>query len=196
VKPEVGRHPTSLDTPGRWRRRPLALTVPLVVILTLVTWLLAFGLGRNPDGYRNPLVGHAAPPFRFASMDGGPALNLSSFRGDVVVLNFWASWCNDCVAEHQALRAAWQRYRDQGVVVLGVVYQDAAANARRFVRDLGGTWPEAVDAGSRTAIAYGVRGVPETFFVSRDGRVVAHHNGAVSYALLTREITRLLGRDA
>ena len=195
MKPEVGRHPTSLSPPGRWRRRPLVLTVPLVVVLVLVTWLLAFGLGRNPDRYRNPLVGHSAPTFTLPSIDGG-TVSLSRFRGQVVVVNFWASWCNDCLLEHGVLGQAWQRYRDQGVVVLGVVYQDAASNARRYVRELGGSWPQAMDAGSKTAIAYGVRGVPETFFISRNGTVAAHHSGAVSYGLLTEEIGKLLGRNA
>jgi cytochrome c biogenesis protein CcmG/thiol:disulfide interchange protein DsbE len=81
------------------------------------------------------------------------------------------------------------------VVVLGVVYQDAGSNARRYMRELGGSWPQAVDGGSRTAIAYGVRGVPETFFIGRDGTVAAHHDGAVSYQLLTAEISKLLGRN-
>jgi cytochrome c biogenesis protein CcmG, thiol:disulfide interchange protein DsbE len=195
VKPEVGRHPTSLDAPGRWRRRPLALTVPLVVVLTLVTWLLAFGLVRNPDRYRNPLVGHAAPAFALSTLDGRHTVRLSQFRGQVVVMNFWASWCTDCTLEHGALQEAWQRYRDQGVVVLGVAYQDAASNAQRYVRELGGGWPVVMDAGSRTGIAYGVRGVPETFFISRDGRVAAHRDGPVTYQLLSEEISRLLGRS-
>jgi cytochrome c biogenesis protein CcmG/thiol:disulfide interchange protein DsbE len=196
MKPEVGRHPTSLSPPPTTtRRRPLLLTVPLVVVLVLVTWLLAFGLGRNPDAYRNPLVGRAAPAFSLLSLDGSGTVSLSRFRGQVVVVNFWASWCNDCLFEHGALQQAWQRYRDQGVVVLGVAYQDAASSARRYLRDLGGSWPEALDAGSKTAIAYGVRGVPETFFITRDGTVAAHHDGAVSYGFLSDEISRLLGRN-
>jgi cytochrome c biogenesis protein CcmG/thiol:disulfide interchange protein DsbE len=162
------------------------------VVLVLVVWLLAFGLGRNPDAYRNPLVGHRAPVFALASLSGGDTIRLSQYRGQVVVLNFWASWCNDCVAEHAALSQAWSRYRDQGMVVLGVVYQDAPTSARRFARELGDQWPQAVDTESRTAIAYGVRGVPETFFVSPDGRVVAQHSGAVTYGLLTSRIGRML----
>ena len=193
MKPEVGMHPTSLEEgPGRWRRRPLLLTVPLVIVLVLVTWLLAFGLGRNPDASHNPLVGRPAPPFSLRSIDGTRTVNLSAFRGQVVVLNFWASWCNDCVTEHAALAAAWRRYRDQGAVVLGVVYQDSGSNAGRFMRELGGDWPQVVDTGSHTAIAYGVRGVPETFVVSPAGRVAAWHSGAVSYAFLSRNISRLL----
>jgi cytochrome c biogenesis protein CcmG/thiol:disulfide interchange protein DsbE len=187
----MDRHPSRLAPTGR--RRLWLVSVPLAVVLLLVTWLLAFGLGRDPNSYRNPLVGHRAPSFHLESADGTGSVDLRQLRGQVVVVNFWASWCNDCVAEHAALNAAWRRYRDQGVVVLGVVYQDTGANAERFMRDLGGDWPQVEDPGSRTALAYGVRGVPETFFISRSGRVAAQHSGAVTYELLARRISRLLG---
>ena len=112
------------------------------------------------------------------------------------MVNFWASWCVSCRQEHPALEAAWQRYRDQGVVVLGIDYQDSSSGARAFVHELGGSWPVLDDPGSRTALAYGVRGVPETFFVSRTGRIAAWHAGPVSSSLLTNEIDRLLARTA
>src|SRR5439155_16284243 len=117
-------------------------------------------------------------------------------RGQVVVLNFWASWCAECVTEHPALAAAWQRYRDQGVTVVGVLYQDSASSAAEFLRRYPGDWPQVADPGDRTSIAYGVRGVPETFFIARNGRIAAQHSGAVSYELLSSEITHLLGRNA
>jgi cytochrome c biogenesis protein CcmG/thiol:disulfide interchange protein DsbE len=187
----MGRHPSRLGPDGAGRRRWL-LSVPLAIILVLVTWLLAFGLGRDPDAYRNPLVGRRAPAIALRSIDGSRTIRLSDFRGEVVVVNFWASWCADCVVEHDALSLAWDRYRDQGAVVLGVVYQDTAHNAAKFASELGGTWPQAVDDDSKTALAYGVRGVPETFVVSPTGRVVAWHAGAVSYGFLSRTISRQL----
>jgi cytochrome c biogenesis protein CcmG/thiol:disulfide interchange protein DsbE len=189
----MSRHPTSLDTAGGWRKRRWLIVAPLAVALVLVTWLLAFGLTRNPDTFANPLVGRSAPPFSLRSLDGDGSIGLSQFRGEVVVVNFWASWCAPCRQEHPALRDAWRRYRDQGVVVLGIVYQDGESGARAFRRELGGSWPSVVDPDSKVALAYGVRGVPETFFISRTGRVAAQHSGPADYALLTREISRLLG---
>ena len=188
----IKRHPTSLESRGGWRRRRWAVGVPLVIALVLVTWLLAFGLTRNPDAYRNPLVGHRAPSFALRPLVGGGTIRLDDFRGQVAVVNFWASWCAPCRQEHPALQAAWRRYRDQGVVVLGIDYQDSPAGARAFRSELGGSWPVASDPGSRTALAYGVRGVPETFVVSPAGRVAAWHAGPVSYGMLTTQIDRLL----
>ena len=195
MKPAVGRHPTSLASPGRWRRRAWLVAAPLAVVLVLVTWVLAFGLTRNPDAVHSAMIGRQAPDFSLRALDGSRAVSLSKLRGQVVVVNFWASWCADCVTEHPALAEAWQRYRDQGVTVVGVVYQDTASNAARFLRSAGGDWPEVNDPGDRTAIAFGVRGVPETFFIGRDGRIAAQHSGAVSYELLSSEIARLLGRN-
>jgi len=190
----IKRHPTSLELPAGRRRRRWLLVVPIAVVLVLLTWLLAFGLTRNPDAYRNPLIGHRAPSFALPTLGGGGPVRLGDFHGQIAVVNFWASWCVPCRQEHPALEAAWQRYRDQGVVVLGIDYQDSASGARAFVRELGGSWPVLEDPGSRTALAYGVRGVPETFFVSRAGRIAAWHAGPVSYPLLTNEIDRLLAR--
>jgi cytochrome c biogenesis protein CcmG/thiol:disulfide interchange protein DsbE len=187
------RHPTNLGV-AAGRRNPWLVAGPLAVGLVMLTWLLAFGLTRNPDAYRNPLVGHRAPSLELRSLTSDRAIRLSRFRGQVLVVNFWASWCNDCAVEHPALAEAWRRYRDQGVVELGVVYRDSASNAERFLRDVGGGWPQAVDPGSRTALAYGVRGGAETFIVSPSGRIAAWHAGPVSYPYLSSEIDRLLRR--
>ena len=192
----IRRHPTSLRTGAGRRRRRWLLGIPLGVALVLVTWVLAFGLTRNPDSYRNPLIGHRAPAFALRTLGGGGPVRLGDFHGQVAVVNFWASWCVPCREEHPALDATWHRYRDQGVVVLGVDYQDSPSAARAFMRELGGAWPVLEDPGSRTALAYGVRGVPETFFVSPSGRIAAWHAGPVTYSLLANRIDRLLGRSA
>jgi cytochrome c biogenesis protein CcmG/thiol:disulfide interchange protein DsbE len=188
------RHPTSLDTPVRRRRRRWLVAGPLAGALVVVTWLLAFGLTRNPDSYRNPLVGQREPAVALTSLEAGEPIRLSRFHGQVVVVNFWGPWCNACIAEHPALAQAWHRYRDQGVVVLGVVYQAGASEARAFRRELGDTWPSALDPGSSAALAFGVRGAAETFIISRTGRIAAWHAGPVSFGFLSSSIDRLLGR--
>jgi cytochrome c biogenesis protein CcmG/thiol:disulfide interchange protein DsbE len=166
----------------------------VVAAIGLVTSLLAFGLSRDPTVIRSPLIGRRAPAFTLRTLDGSSTIRLSDFRGQVVVVNFWASWCAACRDEHPNLLAAWERYRDHGVVLLGIDYQDSRGAALAYMDELGGDWPVLDDPDGRTAIAYGVYGVPETFFIGRDG-VIAHKRiGASSYELLTDQIRRLLSR--
>jgi len=158
----------------------------------LLAGLFAFGLGRDPSIIRSPIVGKAAPSFDLPRLDGAGDLSLASLRGQVVVVNFWASWCPPCRQEHDSLEAMWSRYRDQGVVLVGVSYQDRSSSALAFRRELGGDWPLVQDPGSRTALAYGVTGPPETFVIGRDGRVALKEYGPVDYGELTDTVSRLL----
>jgi cytochrome c biogenesis protein CcmG/thiol:disulfide interchange protein DsbE len=168
------------------------LVAGVVVIVAVVGLVLASGLRGDPALIRSPLIGRPAPGFDLPRVDGDGTISLSSLRGRVVVLNFWASWCGPCRVEHPDLEAAWQRYREHGVVIIGVGYQDRAADALAFRRDLGGDWPLVEDPESRIALAYGVTGVPETFFVAPDGRVSGKSYGPVTYETLTEEISKVL----
>jgi len=161
----------------------------------LVAALLAFGLTRDPGVVGSPLIGRPAPEFVLRTLDGSRIIALSDLRGQVVVVNFWASWCAACREEHPNLLAAWNRYRDHGVVLVGIDYQDTTVAAMSFMREMGGDWPVVSDPASQTALAYGVYGVPETFFISPAGLVVDKKVGASSYQLLTDEIERLLHDD-
>jgi cytochrome c biogenesis protein CcmG/thiol:disulfide interchange protein DsbE len=186
-------HPTIL-TPARKRRGQRKWGAVGVVIggVGLLTALLAFGLGRDPTVIRSPLVGRRAPAFTLRTLDGSRTVRLSNLRGQVVIVNFWASWCAACREEHPALQAAWERYRDQGVVLLGVDFEDRKGLAIDFMREMGGDWPVVEDPGGRTALDYGVYGVPETFFIGRDGVVRFKRVGPSSYELLTDQIQHLL----
>jgi cytochrome c biogenesis protein CcmG/thiol:disulfide interchange protein DsbE len=123
-------------------------------------------------------------------------LALSDLEGKVVVLNFWASWCVACIDEHQVFVAAERFYADQDLQMLGVVYQDSPENARRWMTRMGGGWPSVIDDNSRIAIDYGVYGVPETYFIARDGRIAHKQIGPVSWPLLTALVDRLLAESA
>jgi cytochrome c biogenesis protein CcmG/thiol:disulfide interchange protein DsbE len=190
------RHPAGLfprrRSSGRWSRWIFVAVV--VAGVGLLTSLFAFGLSRDPTVIRSPLIGRRAPDFTLRTLDSGGTIRLSDFRGQVVVVNFWASWCAACREEHPNLVAAWERYRDRGVVLLGIDYQDSRAAALAYMAELGGDWPVLDDPGGRTAIAYGVYGVPETFFIGRDGVIAYKRVGASSYQLLTDQIHRLLSR--
>ena len=187
-------HPSGFD-PGqatRRRRSRWLLVGSVAGGIALLTALLGFGLTRDPTAIKSPLVGRAAPEFSLRTVDGTQAIRLSDLRGQVVVVNFWASWCAGCRIEHPALLAAWQRYRDLGVVFVGIPFQDRPSDSRAYLNELGGDWPELTDPASGTAIAYGVYGVPETFVIGPAGRVAYKQLGAISYDILTEQIDRLL----
>jgi cytochrome c biogenesis protein CcmG/thiol:disulfide interchange protein DsbE len=160
--------------------------------VVVVAAISAFGLSRDPSAVRPVLLGRTAPDFTARTLDGSSSVRLSGLRGQVVVLNFWASWCPECVVEHPALATAWERYRDHGVVVIGMSFNDAAATAESFASRLGMDYPVLVDPGDRTALAYGVTGPPETFLIDASGVIAGKWVGPVQYGVLSNEIRRLL----
>jgi cytochrome c biogenesis protein CcmG, thiol:disulfide interchange protein DsbE len=168
--------------------------VPLAAVPVL--GLLAYGFTLNPRDVPSPLVGRPAAPFALTSFDG-TKVNLADLRGKVVVLNFWASWCYPaCYEEAPALERGWKAYRDRGVVVLGVDIQDKDEAARKFINDFRLTFANAPDPGGKVSVDYGVYGVPETFFIDRDGRIRAKHVGALSDQMFADAIEPLLGSAA
>ena len=170
--------------------RGMRWLVPLSV-LPLVA-LLAYGFRTDPRDIPSPLVGRTASPFALTAFDGSP-VTLSGLRGKVVVLNFWASWCNPaCYDEAPVLERAWRAYRERGVVVVGVDMQDTAEAAQAFIQRFGLTFANGPDPQGKIAVEYGVYGVPETFFVSRDGTIHAKHVGALTDAVVRAKLEPLL----
>jgi cytochrome c biogenesis protein CcmG, thiol:disulfide interchange protein DsbE len=143
-------------------------------LLALLVWTLT----HQP---RAPKVGAAAPAFTLRRLVGSGSVSLASYRGKPLVLNFWASWCGPCKSEAAVLERDWLRYRGSGVVFLGVDDKDFASDARRFVAAHGLTFPMLQDgSGNVTAGLYGISQVPETYVVSRQGRIVAHLPGPLT----------------
>jgi cytochrome c biogenesis protein CcmG, thiol:disulfide interchange protein DsbE len=171
------------------RRTPLLAGVAAAV--AIIVALLAAGLGRDPSVIASPLVGRMAPNFTLSRLDG-PPVTLSKLRGQVVVINFWASWCAECKVEQAALDQTWQQFQDSGVVLIGVNFEDETAAAAGYVRAADVTYPVVEDTDSSTALAYGLRGVPETFIVNRSGRVVNRIIGPVEATALTSAINSTL----
>lgn len=166
------------------------LLIPLAAVPLLL--LLAYGFRTDPKSIPSPLVAKAAPAFTLAVLDGD-TLTLESLKGKPALVNFWASWCYPaCYEEAPLLEATWRKYKDQGVMVVGVVIQDKEPNAREFMRRFGFSFPNGLDPGSKISIDYGVYGVPETFFVNRQGRIAYKHVGALPPELLEAQIQRLL----
>jgi cytochrome c biogenesis protein CcmG/thiol:disulfide interchange protein DsbE len=180
-----------------WKR----VTIALIAAAPLVA-LFAFGFTRDPRSIPSPLPGHKAPVFELAvlrpgdgssSLAQGDTLRMRDLNGKVVVLNFWASWCGPCRAEHAALSEAAEFYADKPVQFIGVVYMDETAAALRWIDEMGGmTYPGVTDAQSHTAIDYGVYGVPETFIIDPAGRVAHKELGPVTMPILRRVIDSVL----
>ena len=162
-------------------------------LLGLLVWKLATEEG---SGLRAAVQSGEAPPapgFALPGLDGEGELSLEGFRGRAVVVNFWASWCVPCREEAPLLEAAWQRHRSRGVVVLGVDARDLAADGRAFVREFALTYPNVYDGPGRIADAYGLTGVPETYFVDREGRVVDLVAGPLTEDAIEAGIEKALG---
>lgn len=162
------------------RRVKLILQAAAVLVVALLVALLGWRVARQEEARgldealaagKRPL----APAFALESLQGDGTISLRQYRGKVVVVNFWASWCGPCKDEAPLLQETWERYRDRGVVVLGVDAQDFKTDARRFVERYGITYPTVHDPNGSTLGRWGVPGFPETWFVGRDGRLVGEH---------------------
>jgi cytochrome c biogenesis protein CcmG/thiol:disulfide interchange protein DsbE len=175
----------------RRRLRRLAVAGAILVPAAAVLALLAYGFTTEPRYIPSPFVAKPAPPLTLTLFDGS-VLRLEDLRGKVVLLNFWASWCPPCRAEARTLEAAWQKYRNEGVVFVGVNIQESEPDARAFLEEFGITYPNGIDRGSRLAIDYGVWGLPETFFIDREGRITYKHVGALGWPTIITKLDEAL----
>lgn len=174
--------------------RPWRWLIPLSALPVLA--LLWYGFTLNPRDIPSPLVGKSATPFTLTTF-AGQTLSLEDLRGRVVVVNFWASWCYPaCYEEAPALERGWQAYRERGVTFVGVDIQDKPELATKFIEDFRLTFPTAPDPRGTVSVDYGVYGVPETFFIDRQGRIRAKHVGAVSDQTLREHLEHLLGEPS
>jgi cytochrome c biogenesis protein CcmG, thiol:disulfide interchange protein DsbE len=187
---DAGR-PAARTPRVRWARW---LAIAAVVAVAATGGVLGARFGTDPTLVASPLLGRPAPRATLPPLDGGGQVSLEALQGQVVVVNFWASWCAPCRAEHPDLVAAAAAYRAAGVRFVGVVYQDTPQAARRLLEELGRGqgYLYVTDPGSRAAIDFGVFGIPETFFIDRRGTVVAKITGKSSFPLLADTLDQLL----
>jgi cytochrome c biogenesis protein CcmG/thiol:disulfide interchange protein DsbE len=180
-----------------WKRALVATlcAAPLIA-------LFAFGFTRDPGEIPSPMPGRDAPAFAldvFAPGEPplartvGDTIRLAELTGKVVVVNFWASWCLACRDEHTTLSETARAYADSPAQFVGVLYNDRVSPALQWIRDMGGqSYPSVLDDGSRTAINYGLYGVPETFIIDPGGRIVYKHMGPIPGQVLRKWLDSLM----
>jgi len=171
--------------PARRRRRTaLYSALALAVVFAAFVGVLATRKSALDRQAASPLVGKAAPPITGTTITDGKAFDLSSLRGRYVLVNFFASWCVPCQQEQPQL-VRWE-HEDPSHALVGVLFSDTPGPARAFLAANAGDWPVIADPEGQLALSYGVRGPPESYFLSRDGEVLYKFVGGVSAAGLDR----------
>ncbi len=172
--------------PGRKRSRKRSIIIFSAVTLINVA-LLAFlwtqlltpapsaSQGSKQTNMNDPLIGHPAPNFTLDALNVRPdtPVSLSRFKGKPVVLNVWNSTCLPCMDEAHLLQSFWQKVQPQGVVMIGIDFQDVKGDGVNFLKKYGVTYQNVLDVSGSTAISYGVTATPETLFINRQGVVVS-----------------------
>ena len=157
--------------------------------------LLASGFTTDPKNVPSPLVGRPAPDFELTALKGEETIHLSGLRGTPVLLNFWASWCQECKVEVHILEEFHKKYgsETEQIRVIGIAIQDTLQNAQAFARNFGKSYYLGLDddAGN-IALDYGIYGVPESFFIDHEGSTFFKHIGTVTSELLEKKFKPFL----
>ncbi|MBC8258337.1 MAG: redoxin domain-containing protein [SAR324 cluster bacterium] len=157
--------------------------------------LLAFGFTTDPKKVPSPLVGRFAPEFEVKALNGKGNLRLSDLKGKPVLLNFWASWCQECKIEAHVLEAFHQKYgaETKQIVLVGIAIQDTPEKAKAFALAFGKSYFLALDdQEGNIAMDYGIYGVPETYFIDPEGFIFYKHIGGVTSELLETQFKPFL----
>jgi cytochrome c biogenesis protein CcmG, thiol:disulfide interchange protein DsbE len=179
------------------RRRIVIICVVSLLNIALVALILSQLLTPAPHSASDPLVNQPAPNFSLALLrpeNGKSALLLSNFKGKAVVLNFWASWCDPCKEEAPLLEKSWKQMQTQGkdVAFVGIDYQDSSSNSLNFLQQNHITYPIVVDMDGSVATKYGLTGLPQTFFIDRNGKVLRREAGELTSQLLASGLQMIM----
>ena len=159
-------------------RRGVALWIQIVIWVGLIGLLVMVGVTLRKRQQGNVQPGDVIPSFTMPLFSGyqyqdKPEVNLSEFKGKVVVINFWASWCKPCEQEAAELESTWRSYESGGqVVFVGADYVDTEPEARGYLKKFAITYPNGPDLGTRISQMFRIQGVPETYFIDQSGKLV------------------------
>lgn len=204
--------PNPRETPPQWRT--IAQGIAIVAVVLALTLLLVGRIrtaqqavqgthvsssGAAGSSITWALVGQAAPDFtiqtytwRGAPSAASQTIHLAALRGTPIVVNFWASWCDACRAEAPLLEQTWRHYQSQGVVFIGLDFDDDEPDAVAFLQQYGITYLNGPDATEEIAVSYAVPGLPTTIFIDRHGLIASRHLGQLNQPTLDQAITALL----
>ena len=160
-------------------------------LLALLISSLLLITGCNDNTTAPPTAMEAAPDFNLSLFEGGD-FKLSAQKGRVVVINFFASWCVSCGEETPVIEKASHKYAPQTVVFLAIAVDDTEKKAKAFMKKMGLTIPAGLDKTGEIKDAYGLYGMPTTFFIDKNGKISYFHAGIVTEELLKHEIDKLL----
>ncbi|HXR87909.1 MAG TPA: DsbE family thiol:disulfide interchange protein [Stellaceae bacterium] len=171
-------------------RRALFLLPVALFVAIAVYFLLALNPNRDPTLVPSALIDKPAPQFQLGGLEGGAGLASTGLKGQVAIVNFFASWCEPCRDEHALLMGL---EKQAGVPVYGIAYKDKQPDTERFLKQLGDPYHAiGVDENGRTAIDFGVYGVPETYVIDKDGRIRKRFVGPLNERQVTRELLPLV----
>jgi cytochrome c biogenesis protein CcmG, thiol:disulfide interchange protein DsbE len=199
--------PEPPDAPRSRRGFLVAIAAVVVVVVIAITVVVVASSGDdgskatspNANGMLDDLgadsgleSGATAPDFALAKLSGDGTVKLSDYRGQPVVVNFWASWCHPCRKEFPLLAEARTKYKGDDLEIIGVSFRDIPSDSRRFVKDQQAKWTFARDDRGAVAKDYGVRAVPQTFFIDADGTIRERVFGITSAEDLDQTLEKIL----
>jgi len=182
-----------------------AVLVPTTLIGLLLIWAVIQNDGNTGGLAVNQTLGERDVPgafgqeaasFELPSIDGDGMVRLSDYLGKVVLVDFWSSWCPPCRQESPALEAAYEDFRDLGVEFVGIAIWDVESETRKFRDAFDLKYPIVSDSNGRVAVEWGVVGIPEKFFVDREGRVVKKYAGPMTRDKLGLELREVLAMSS
>ena len=167
------------------RKFPILMVLPPVIFLSLAA-VFIIGLQRqDPDGLPSAFIGRLSPDLTVTALGDGPLVTDEALRsGDLKLVNFWASWCGPCRIEHPNLI----ELSNQGLPVYGLNYKDIEKNALGFLAELGDPYVASAQIEGRAALDWGVYGVPETFLLDGNGKILLRTAGPVTQRVIREKL--------